>query len=149
MLILLHASTEHIWTWSCLLFPGKNGHKLKCFYHAYGYYKSIAHKSNIYKTKPNPITGECSSLPLLQCSSTACISWGKTDRLWDNLPQANQIFHGTVILAKILLLAYQSLLQFKNGSFFHSVEINLQRPSIHLRNKPCIEIFFNSETLFY
>lgn len=36
----------------------ENGHKLKRFYHANGYCKSIAHKSNIYKTKPNPTTGE-------------------------------------------------------------------------------------------
>lgn len=30
---------------------GKDGHKLKLFYHAYGYYKNIAHKSNIYKNE--------------------------------------------------------------------------------------------------
>lgn len=47
---------------------GKDGHKLKLFYHAYGYYKNIAHKSNIYKSeKNNTTTGKCSSLPLLQC----------------------------------------------------------------------------------
>lgn len=30
---------------------GENDHKLKFLYHAYGYYKNIAHKSNIYKSK--------------------------------------------------------------------------------------------------
>lgn len=30
---------------------GKDGHKLNFLYHAYGYYKNIAHKSNIYKSK--------------------------------------------------------------------------------------------------
>lgn len=59
MFILLYVFIEYIWIWSCLLFFGKNGYKLKCFYYVYGYYKSIVYKSNIYKIKFNLIIGEC------------------------------------------------------------------------------------------
>lgn len=70
MLILLHASTEQIWIWSSLWinmtdYLGKDGHKLKVLHHAFGYYKNIAHESNIYKSKNNTTLGENAHLCLI------------------------------------------------------------------------------------
>ena len=160
MLILLHASIEHIWTWSSLQINTTTWEKMaksknfpSCIWISYQY-KNTASKSNIYKNNKNSTITEKKNAHLCfhsVANPTPVFLWIKTilTEFQKSLSRLIRFFSWFyILLAKIPLLIYQILLQFKNTVLFHLVERKLQSPTIHLRNKPCIENF-NSEILFY